>query len=167
MQSNISTIHYLNRKVPLVTRYPVKLEVGCGDEKHRKVGFVGLDIKDYGQEYIWNLEEGIPLPDNSCEAVYTSHCLEHFQNHQIVDIMNEFHRILLPDCEVHIIVPYMEHEKAFIPTHLTHFGPKYWEIFTYESYERDYGIKVWKMNELIINERKDMHVNLTPVKDEH
>ena len=40
---------------------PLKVGLGCG--QNCRPGYIGADFHDYGQGIVWNLEEGIPLPE--------------------------------------------------------------------------------------------------------
>src|SRR3990167_11002256 len=87
----------------------LKLDVGCGDSKHdfKNHGlkdYIGLDIYDYGQDIVWNIEQGIPLPDNSCSEIFCSHVVEHLDD--LITVMNEFWRILKPNGKLSIVCPH-------------------------------------------------------------
>ena len=165
---NISRIKYIERKVPKFD-YPIKLEVGCGDEKHRhpdrKQGWIGVDIVDYGQEVVWDIEEGLPFADRSVASIYTSHTMEHIGD--IIGVMNEFWRVMQDDGELYIVAPYFENEKALLPSHINLFSKWYFNFFEYGSVERDYGTKPWTVIETIVNGRKDLHVRLKPDRTPH
>lgn len=47
----------------------------------------------------------IPLEDNSVEAIYASHLLEHFPRHKTRAVLAEWHRVLKPGGEIRILVP--------------------------------------------------------------
>ncbi len=51
-------------------------------------------IDKYNGDIIHDLENGIPLPDNSCGVIRAHDALEHIRNQQL--IMNEIHRVLAP-----------------------------------------------------------------------
>lgn len=159
---NVSRLKRIDKKLPIIDySKTVKIDIGCGDVQVRKdAGFLGLDIYDFGQEIIWDIEEGLPFPDNSIDEIYTAHTLEHLDN--VDATMNEMHRILKPGGKTHIIVPHKDHTGAYVLTHKTFFNEH-----TFEYMERDlyrYGFKRWKLNSIVTNERKDIHANLTPVK---
>lgn len=151
------------------------LEVGCGDEQHqRKEYSVGMDIIDFGQRIVWNLTEGIPLPDNSCKKIYISHTLEHIPIQTVIPTFNEFWRVLIPGGELWAVVPHMKSERAWIPPHIMHWCETTFRFFTGET-NPDFTaemfnshstikreMKFWKLNELVTNERPDIHCKLTP-----
>jgi ubiquinone/menaquinone biosynthesis C-methylase UbiE len=143
-------------------KFPIRLELGCGDDKHRDKDYVGLDVIDYGQEIAWDMEEGIPLPDNSCAEVYCSHTLEHLED--LIGVMNEIWRVLMPHRILYLIVPHKDHEKAFVPSHINFFSEYSFDFFEYESYAVGYQSRIWKVLEKIVNDRKDLHVKMEPIK---
>ena len=97
----------------------IKLEIGCGDID-QKEGYVGLDIFDYGQEIVRNIEKGIPLCDNSVTAIYCQHVLEHI--HDLLFVMNEIWRVCKKDATVEILVPHKNSINAVRdPTHIRFF----------------------------------------------
>lgn len=53
-----------------------------------------LSIDKFGGDIVHDLENGIPLPDNSCGIVRAHDALEHIRNQQL--IMSEIHRVLAP-----------------------------------------------------------------------
>ena|SRR3990167_2089781 len=146
------------------------LEIGCGNEEHKRNGYLGMDIADHGQNIVWDAEKGIPLPDNSCTHIYSSHCFEHLHKDKIIDVMNECWRVLEDDGELWIVVPHMKSEKAWIPTHIMYWNETTFRFFTGET-NPDYAnidkghnakIKIWTIRELVTNERPDIHCKLTP-----
>lgn len=143
----------------------IRLEIGCGDKEHwRREGgeFLWIDIRDYGQDLVWDVEEGIPLPDNSCAFIYCSHTLEHMDD--LVGVMNECWRVLKPDGVLQIVVPHKDSEKALVPSHVRLFDKWTFDFFQFESYTKDYSVKPWTVLELVVNERPDIHVKMQPRK---
>lgn len=161
---NLSRIQYQQRRVPVITDYPIKLELGCGDERHRhpdrKKGWIGVDIVDYGQEAVWDAEEGLPFPDKSVSEIYSSHTFEHLDD--LIGVMNECWRVLVDDGILQLVVPHRDSEKALVPTHTRMFDKYMFAFFEYGNVERDYSVKPWKIIDLIVNERPDIHVKMTP-----
>ncbi len=151
--------------------YRNKLELGCGNAKHWREGFnLRLDKIDFGQDIVWNLLNGIPLPDNFCSYIYCSHTFEHLPQDRIIFVMNECWRVLMPKGELWIIVPHLEAPSSHIPVHLTRFNERSFEFFTGEvnpDYENlsdgvAMEVKMWNKIELIKNERPDLHFRASP-----
>lgn len=81
----------------------IRLNLGSGGTV--KPGYTNLDI-EFGQP-------AYPLTDyadNSVEAIYASHILEHFPGDQIIKVLKEWVRVLKPGGTIQIAVP--DYEKA-------------------------------------------------------
>jgi predicted SAM-dependent methyltransferase len=106
----------MKRKLPdKVFLSALKIDIGCGNSKQQ--GYVGIDRRDCGQEIIWDIKDGIPLPDNSVEVVYSSHLLEHFDNVEIKDVLREIYRVLKKGGISQNIMPHVEDPTAFYVDH--------------------------------------------------
>lgn len=92
-------------RIPILD-FPVKIDIGCGQFPHPDKSFVGIDYLDYGQKIVWDITKGIPLPDNSCEYIYTSHCMEHLTPDQYHAVINDIARIAMNNCVFEFIVPH-------------------------------------------------------------
>jgi glycosyltransferase involved in cell wall biosynthesis len=68
----------------------MKIDLCAGFNK--PIGYTGIDLMN--TDIIWDLNNGIPLPDNSCGIVRAFDALEHIQNKQLM--MKEIHRVLYP-----------------------------------------------------------------------
>lgn len=71
---------------------PIRLDIGSGNKT--KDGCIGMDRFDFGQEILWDLDNGIPLPDDSVEYIYMSHFVEHLDERQIENLFIEMTRVL-------------------------------------------------------------------------
>jgi SAM-dependent methyltransferase len=141
----------------------IKLEIGCGDPQHRRPaeeGYIGVDMIDYGQPVLWDIENGLPFPDNSASHIYCSHVFEHIDD--LIGLMNECWRVLAHGGELWAIVPHRDAEKAYVPSHIRYFDKWTWNFFQYEEYAEGYYSKVWTIIDLVVNARKDIHVKMTP-----
>lgn len=79
------------------------LEIGGGNKKGQR-GWVTLDIAS-GCDIYWNLRMGLPFPDNSVQKIYSSHVLEHFTYPEIIELLKECLRVLVPSGEFSVCVP--------------------------------------------------------------
>lgn len=80
----------------------MKLDLGCGSSKHE--GFFGIDKRQLeGVDLVWDLNKGIPLPDNSAEWVMVCR-FAHVDDWQA--FMAEIHRVLIHRGIVCILAPY-------------------------------------------------------------
>jgi SAM-dependent methyltransferase len=62
-----------------------------------------------GKTKFHNLRNGIPFPDNSADAVYHSHLMEHVDREFIGDFQKEIYRVLRPGGIQRICVPDLEY----------------------------------------------------------
>ncbi len=115
------------RKV-FVRNEGVRLDVGCGGKK--KKGFMGMD-KFAGPDVgvVFDLDtlsqrgSQMPFGDSAVEEIWCSHTLEHVV--PLVDVINEFHRILAPWGKCTVVVPHAQSWSAWAsPFHKRFFVPE-------------------------------------------
>jgi len=108
------------------------LDLGCGNRK--RPGAVGLDINPKtSADVIHDLDQyPYPFGVSTFDEIYADNVIEHLAN--IINVMEEIHRISKPGAMIKIIVPYFRAKWAFIdPTHrhfftvesLTYFEPNH------------------------------------------
>jgi len=94
---------------------------------YRREYFAGLD----GEIVVHDLQKGIPAADDSADAVYHSHVLEHVDREAVTGFMAEVlrvlkpggvHRIVVPDFERHVR-DYLTSLDSDAPNHDEHFVP--------------------------------------------
>jgi len=130
------------------------LNLGCG--KHWKRDYpdwVGIDIVDFGQEYVFDIEkEGLRRFSNeSVEQILANDFLEHIGPDRVIFVMNECWRVLKRGGEFRISVPkFPHHDSVADPTHKS-----FWVENTFKIYfcgggpiHADYSIKQWKLIKL-------------------
>lgn len=107
----------------------LKLDIGCGSNPHP--GYKTLDLKG-NVDILHDLNNGIPLPDNSVGVISASHIIEHL--HDKNKIMSEIHRVLCHGGWAFIEVPSTEGRGAFQdPTHVS-----YWNENSFLYYTNSY-----------------------------
>lgn len=102
----------------LKSKSKIRLDVGCGANPQK--GFVSMDIRPLPKVDIVHNAEVFPwpIPTNSCAVVLMSHLFEHIKPWLTIDFMNEVWRVLEPDGQAWIIVPYAgSHGFHQDPTH--------------------------------------------------
>ena len=98
--SQITPNRFTNRKI-------IKLDLGCGGVKQK--GFIGIDaILGPRVDLEYNLELGIPFPENSISEIYTSHFLEHLPDQKALFLLKEIKRVLQTNGKLTIVVPDLE-----------------------------------------------------------
>jgi predicted SAM-dependent methyltransferase len=105
------------RKLPIIKEKIIKLNLGCGNDKEK--GFIGIDVKDCGQEIIWDIRDGIPFPDNSVDLIWTSHMLEHLDNEETEELFREIYRVLKINGISQNVVPHVLDPTAYYFDHKT------------------------------------------------
>lgn len=110
--------------------HPLKLDIGCG--KHKKEGYTGIDILDRGQEILWDIRGGIPVPDDSVVEVRTSHFVEHLEVKDLKKFFDELIRVCQNGCEILITCPHADTAEARFPCHLS-----FWEEKTIDGICQD------------------------------
>lgn len=81
--------------------------MGCGSRYHPK--WCNVDLVAQSPEVIeYDIRKGLPFDDNSFEAVYHSHILEHLTPEQGKALMAECQRVLAPGGVMRIVVPDLE-----------------------------------------------------------
>jgi len=103
---------------------PIRLHLGCGPlHKH---GWINIDLaqpspaafrawvarkRSGGKEELdlmWDLRRGLPFPDDSVEAIFAEHLLEHFDYAAGLALLVECRRVLQPGSTLRIGVPDLE-----------------------------------------------------------
>jgi SAM-dependent methyltransferase len=99
----------------------LRLNLGCG--LRRCEGYFGIDqVALPTADILADLNEPLSLiPDNSVDAVYSRHALEHVEN--FLPLMAELHRVTRPGGRIEIIVPHFSNPYGYSdPTHVRQFG---------------------------------------------
>ncbi|SDE23889.1 Methyltransferase domain-containing protein [Paenibacillus sp. UNCCL117] len=104
----------------------MKLDIGCGARK--QPGFFGLDKQGGpGVDLVCDLNDGIPLPDNSVELVMASRSLPYVDNLQTV--LKEIARICVHKAVICILAPYAHHfrhmSNPYIKQKFDEYTPRY------------------------------------------
>lgn len=98
-----------------------KIDLGCG--KNKKEGFIGIDKIDYGQEILWDVTKGIPLPDDSIDEVYSTQFFEHLDEKEINTVVWELVRVCKAGAKIHIEVPSDESDPSYDIAHYSFWNP--------------------------------------------
>jgi len=90
-------------KMLLQQATPIRLDLGGGYEPGRP-GWVNVDITNEA-DLFWDLRSGIPFPEGSIDALYTSHLLEHLSYDDMQQLLTECLRVLRPGGQLSVVVP--------------------------------------------------------------
>ena len=133
----------------------IKIDLGCGGNKHE--GCFGIDWsrENSDADIIADLNNGIPLLDNTVDEVFTSHFLEHIGD--LIGMMKEIHRVCKNGARVHIWVPHglnrmgiegPEHKHYFAWCTLDHFcfgiESRIPRLFKMIKKEYEFSNKTWR-----------------------
>lgn len=86
----------------LIKQTNIKLELG-GGPKRGENGWTNIDLR--GADINCNLSGGIPLPNESVDAIYTSHMLEHLRYKSLIHLLQECYRVLKKGGYISVCVP--------------------------------------------------------------
>ncbi|MBI3819712.1 MAG: class I SAM-dependent methyltransferase [Planctomycetes bacterium] len=108
----------------------LQIDIGCGSRKRR--GCFGIDIERHENvDAVADLtREPLPLADNSVDAAFSSHFLEHIQYPE--HVLREIVRVCKPGASVEIWTPYQKHSGAFMAGHISYFNEMRWSHFCIE-----------------------------------
>jgi len=144
-----------------------KLNLGCGENwKEKYPDYEGLDIIDFGQKYVGNvlkLLDEFVVTNKWFTEVMANHFLEHFDQNELKIIFSKVHDILETGGLFKFVVPHKDKGEAWVLSHKT-----YWCEETIKWLEREdtdpvYGFGRWKIDRIVVNKRKDIHVWLRKI----
>jgi|RhiMethySRZTD1v2_1073278.scaffolds.fasta_scaffold15542_6 SAM-dependent methyltransferase len=85
----------------------VMCNLGCGTRHHPD--WINVDFVGDGVHVLaWDLRYGLPLPDQSCDVVYSSHIIEHFDRAGARQFLCDCRRLLKPAGIVRVVAPDLE-----------------------------------------------------------
>jgi predicted SAM-dependent methyltransferase len=161
------------------------LDLGCGGNKQK--GYLGSDKRDLPNvDLVFDIENvptdqnprekdgitfkdvGWPIPDEAVDHLLMSHVLEHMKPWLVIDIMNEMWRVMHPQGQTFIAVPYAGSFGFWQdPTHTKGFNEATWAYFDPSHQSHLYNIyrpQPWKVTKCIFNPIYNMEVILEPRK---
>jgi hypothetical protein len=100
-----------------------KLRLNLGSGLRHLPGFYNVDrVHLPGLDILADLEEPLSeLPDDSVQAVYCRHTLEHVS--RLLELLAELHRVTEPEGRLEVIVPHFSNPYGYSdPTHVRFFG---------------------------------------------
>ena len=81
----------------------IAIDLGCG--KKKMAGSIGMDIVPIpGVDLVASMDAGLPFRDNSIDAMYAYHVLEHMDD--FLAVMGDIWRVCRDGARVHIKVPH-------------------------------------------------------------
>lgn len=141
-----------------------KLNIGCGSNWKLYPDYSGVDIVDYGQDYVGNLlsliadKDALDFNDPEYwDEIMANHFLEHFTQEELKTIFLWANKELKPGGLFRITVPHKDRPEAWYLVHKTFFNEETFKMFDRvgtDSYD-EFG--KWKVKELVTNDRGNIH----------
>jgi len=140
----------------------LKINLGCGEDFNDDL--VGIDICNYGQIYILDLEKDLlPFEDDSVEYIKSNHFLEHLIDPK--NCLNEAWRVLKKGRQFEIKVPYGLWEGAQKPVHHQCITESWFDFLRKERNFKIYGYRCWEIVKMErVNKGAEIHCILIPKK---
>lgn len=118
----------MKKNKPAVAALPMKLDLGCGQNK-KGSDWIGCDqYRMPGVDKVFNLGSGKwPFKDNSVDEAHCSHTIEHLTNFngkwERVHFFNELYRVLKPGAKCLLVFPHWCSNRYYgDPTHAEPFS---------------------------------------------
>lgn len=85
----------------------MKLHIGCG--KKYLPGYKHLDVIPFEHvDFVCDARKLESVEDTSVSEIYACHVLEHVERGEVVNVLREWHRVLLPGGKLRLAVPDFE-----------------------------------------------------------
>jgi predicted SAM-dependent methyltransferase len=81
----------------------LRLHLGSGFLPRQ--GWIDIDLAGVRVDLVWNLKNGIPFEDDTVDAVFHEHLLEHLSLHDGFRLTRECHRAIKPGGVLRVAVP--------------------------------------------------------------
>ena len=107
----------MKRRINIDLGIEFKIDIGCKNKT--KQGCLGIDILDFGQEILWDINNGIPFPDSSVEYVYMSHFLEHIEDRYIASLFIDIYRVCIDGAVVDTKTPHRKNIESYYLGHVS------------------------------------------------
>lgn len=82
---------------------PLKLHLGCGET--RLEGYVNIDLKRTKATDMTHDVRHLPFMDESVELIESYHVIEHIPRYDVLPMLRDWHRMLIPGGRVIIECP--------------------------------------------------------------
>jgi len=90
-----------------------KLMLNLGSGANTLPDYINIDIRDVGNEMVWDIRKGLPFPDNSVDEIFSSHFIEHMTDTEAIYLFQEMYRVLKPGAMTHHRCPHQAHPTAY------------------------------------------------------
>jgi predicted SAM-dependent methyltransferase len=93
------------RRASEIARGRTDLRLNLGGGPVRIDGWINVDILGMHPDVHWDLRNGVPFPDGSAEAIFLEHVLEHFVLADVMTLLADCRRVLVPGGVLRVGVP--------------------------------------------------------------
>jgi predicted SAM-dependent methyltransferase len=130
----------------------VSVQIDIGGGTNVKAGFTNLDPVHGHGDFKRRVQDGIPFPDSSVDAVHASHLVEHIHaGTERINLFNEVHRVLRPGGTFEVIVPFLTVSNGQVrweaiadPTHVSYWLTESFHYFDGTKFPcATYNIRLW------------------------
>ena len=84
-----------------------KLHLGCG--KRYLDGYIHVDIHNYDHiDFVSNIDNLDMFKNEYVDLIYASHCIEYFDREEVIKVLKEWKRVLIPGGVLRLAVPNFE-----------------------------------------------------------
>ena len=87
----------------LARQTPLRLNFGCGTL--RLEGWINVDLIGLPVDLSWDIRRPLPFEEDTVEAIFHEHVLEHIDAYRGYHFLKECHRILKPGGVMRIVLP--------------------------------------------------------------
>lgn len=121
-----------------------EIRLNLGGRNTKIPGFTNVDITPHASvDIVADIADLSMIKDKSVLEIYSSHCLEHFPHGKTLDVLKEWHRVMVPGGKCYVAVPDFEAlVQAYLGDGLVQFivdlgwgGQEYKEAFHYAPFD--------------------------------
>lgn len=144
----------LDRVIPTLVSPPegVHLNLGPGDKKQvlcgdKATGLVGVGGGKLSSHPEWKAPRALPFNTGSIAAIHCYQFIEHFNYGEIMQMMQDWQRVLMPGGVVYIVTPHALSSMSWQALdHKTHWNEEVWDwLFNNEYYSTAGTVLEWKL----------------------
>ena len=110
------------------------------------VCFDDFELNHYGRKIIYkkaDVTKGLPFPEDHFDWIVALGALEHFEPHEMLDLLQEIKRVLKPDGVIVGMIPsdFYPRKRGVIPEHLTNMTLRSWDA----QFSQVFDVVEWDM----------------------
>lgn len=147
----------LDREIPELFEPPSGLQINLGPGNVKKIYYlesageykllegVGGGTLSTHPDWHWP-EDPLPYADSTVAAVHCYQFIEHFDVNDVVDLLRECERVLMPGGVMYIATPHATSSMSWQALdHKTHWNEEVWNWLFGNEYYSDYELMPWRL----------------------